>query len=784
MDRERAGKRGKRVLRKTAIGIGCLILLFFIIDLISPVNTRLLFAPVIRARDGKVLHAYMAADNQWRLETKLDEITPELKKAIVFKEDKCFYWHPGINLLSVIRAAANNIRHVRRTSGASTITMQVARMLSPKPRTFLNKCIEMFRALQLEVHYSKSAILQLYLNLVPYGSNIQGVKAASLLYFSKTPDQLSLAEITALSIIPNRPNSLVIGKDNALICKERNKWLSRFQQAGIFPQSTINDALNEPLTAYRHNAPNGVPQFSQRLRKGYPGSTEIRSTLDATMQQKAENIVSEYVSQLKLKNINNAAVLILDNKTHEVIAYLGSSDFADKFNYGQVDGVHALRSPGSTLKPFLYALSFDRGTITPRSVIADVPICLKGYSPENYDRLFRGNVTAEFALCNSLNIPAVKLLDKQGVDNFIGKLSDAGFMSIWQKRKKMGLSLILGGCGVRLDELTPMFEAFANNGVYYPLQFTFAEKKENAPSAKSAGPAKGVRLLSAGADYMLTHILSELHRPDLPNGYDEAKGIPRIAWKTGTSFGRKDAWSIGYNKRYTIGVWVGNFSAAGVPELSGASTATPLLFQLFNAVDHNAANEWLEVPGELAFRLVCAESGRIPADFCRNQIMDYYLPGISSNEKCEHLRETWVSADGKYSYCTSCLPPNGYVTKLLPNIPSELIAFYDASHIAHDPIPTHNPACTRSFQGEHPVITSLTNGMTYLIMDKGEQKFQLACTAATDVQKVYWYINDKYYATANSGQKLFFSASTPVVKISCTDDKGRNSNIRIKVKFI
>ena len=776
-------------MKQAAVRVIGAILLFFISDWITPVNTDLPFAPIVEAKDGTVLHAYMAKDQQWRIKTRLNEITPELKKAIIFKEDKHFYHHFGINPVSIGRAFINNIFSLKRTSGASTITMQVARMLSPKPRSYLNKCIEMFRALQLEVHYNKEEILQLYLNLVPYGSNIQGVKAASLLYFNKTPDQLSLAELTALSIIPNRPNSLVMGKDNALIIRERNKWLNRFGRENVFPKSIINDALQEPLTAYRHNAPNCVPQFALRMRRSYPGQLEIRSALDEQMQKKAESIVANYVTQLKLHNINNASVLIVDNKTHKVLTYIGSSDFADTFHYGQVDGVRALRSPGSTLKPLLYGLSFDRGIITPKTIIADVPINIKGYTPENYDRLFRGKVTVEYALSNSLNIPAVKLLDKEGIDNFINRLSESGFTSIWQMRKKIGLSVILGGCGVRLEELTALYTSFANDGRYYPLQFTVTDSTQNDTKNKTAPAAnntsgKGIEILSPSANYMLTRILSELHRPDLPNAYDEAKGIPRIAWKTGTSYGRKDAWSIGYNKRYTIGVWLGNFSGQGVPELSGAITATPLLFQLFNAIDHNAANEWLNPPNGLAFHLVCAETGKVPNDFCNNEVMDYYIPGVSANEKCDHYKEVWLSSDEKYSYCTSCLPPNGYKTKLLPNTPADLAAWYDASHIAYQMIPAHNPACTRTLAGQPPVITSLTNGMTYLVIDKEQQKLQLACTSANDVQKVYWYINDKFFAATHAGQKIFFNATSTVLKISCTDDKGRNTNIEIKVQFI
>jgi penicillin-binding protein 1C len=756
---------------------------FIMLDLLSPVNTNIPFATVLEGRDGNTLHAWMAQDQQWRMKARLDEISPELKKAIVYKEDKHFYHHPGINPLALGRALVNNIFYARRTSGASTITMQVARMLDPKPRTYFNKSIEMFRALQLEAHYSKDEILQLYLNIVPYGSNIQGVKAAALLYFNKTPDHLSLAEIAALSIIPNRPNSLVLGRDNPLIVQQRNKWLNRFLNDKVFTPSTITDALAEPLTARRHNAPNAVPQLAWRLKKQRPLISGLHSAIVPSMQQKAEEIVKNYMNELKRSNINNAAVLIVNNKTHQVVTYIGSSEFADAYHYGQVDGVRALRSPGSSLKPLLYALCFDRGLATPKTIIADIPINIHGYMPENYDQAFRGNVTVDYALSHSLNIPAVKLLEQEGTENFIRKMSDAGFTSVWLRRKDLGLSIILGGCTVRLEELVALYSAFANNGQYFPLQFIIDStggRKANAP---------GVQVISPASCYMLTRVLTELHRPDLPNGYDQARSLPRIAWKTGTSYGRKDAWSIGYNKQYTIGVWLGNFSGMGVPDLSGSTTATPLLFQLFNAIDHNAGADWLEQPAETAFRLVCAETGKVPNDFCHNQIMDYYIPGISGNERCDHFQEIYLSADEQFSFCTSCLPPAGYKTKLLRNIPADLTAYYDAAHITYSRLPQHNPMCTRTFHDSPPVITSLTNGKTYLIMKKELQKLQLSCTVAGDVHKVYWYVNDKFFSATNANQKLFFlpqlySNASPTLKISCTDDKGRNANIEIHLRFI
>ncbi|RYE25818.1 MAG: penicillin-binding protein 1C [Sphingobacteriales bacterium] len=768
--------------RKAFAIVFATVALFFLFDIILPVNTHVVYTPVITSRSGSILHAYLTSDQQWRMNTRLDEITPELRDAIIFKEDKHFYRHFGINPLAIGRAAINNIFRLKRTSGASTITMQVARMLVPKRRTYLNKLVEMFRAMQIELHYSKDEILQMYLNLVPYGSNIQGVKAASVLYFDKSPNQLSLAELTALSIIPNRPNSLVMGKDNALIVKERNKWLLRFKKAGIFRNNIIHDALQEPLTAYRHNAPAAIPQLALRMRYAYPQAGTIHTTIDAGMQAKVEELVANYTGTLRLHGINNAAVLVVDNKTHNVLTYIGSPDFNDRVHNGQVDGVVAVRSPGSTLKPLLYALAFDAGMATPKTMITDVPVNIKGYMPENYDLSFHGNVSVEYSLCNSLNIPAVKVLDKLGTPAFVGALSKSGFISVWQNRKKVGLSMILGGCGVRLDELTGLYSCFANNGNFYPLQYTIAQPDKKTV-VQDTSKRSGVQIITPESAYMLTDILSQLHRPDLPNLSDLAQSLPRIAWKTGTSYGRKDAWSVGYNQRYTIGVWIGNFNAVGVPELSGAGVATPLLFQLFNSIDRNSHSEWLRPPAGLAYRFVCSQTGALPGDFCEDQVMDAYIPGISSNHRCSHLKEVYITADEKYSYCTSCMPVNGYKIKTYPNIPPELSVYYEINNIPYTKVPMHNPACNRMFDGQAPVINSLSNGSTYIVADK-QQQLQLSCMVGNDVQQVYWYINDKFYSANAAAEKTFFTPTTPLVKISCTDDKGRTTNLNVKVKYM
>ena len=568
-----------RFFKRLGIVFLSLIALFFILNFIFPLPDKIEYSTVITDNKGEIVNAYLTSDQKWRMKTNLEEISPLLQKTIIAKEDKHFYSHPGVNPVAVARAFFNNLFKMRRTSGASTITMQVAKALEPGKRNIWSKIREMFRAFQLELKYSKKEILQLYLNLVPYGGNIEGVKAASLLYFNKDPDHLSLAEITSLSIIPNKPGALVIGKDNDLIIKERNRWLKKFADDKVFTQKEIEDALAEPLIAKRLQVPHYIPHLSYKLKRqsSKKDAVLIKTNIDLNTQMKTEKLVEDYSRAQKLKNIRNAAVVIIDNETHKVITYVGSADFRDSSDGGQVNGAMAIRQPGSTLKPLLYAMCFDEGLLTPKTVITDVAVNYEGYAPENYDQKFNGYVTIEYALEHSLNIPAVKSLKMLGHERFISKLADCGFKQIQKDRRKLGLSLILGGCGTNLEELTALFSSFANEGTYISPSFTTNDTAHHR-----------VKLISSAADYMINEILSKVNRPDFPLNWTATEHMPKIAWKTGTSYGRRDAWSIGYNKKYTVGVWVGNFSGAGAAELSGANVATPLLFRIFNTIDYDS----------------------------------------------------------------------------------------------------------------------------------------------------------------------------------------------------
>lgn len=760
------------LVKRLVIATGVLFLLFIVLNLLFPLRIETDYSVIITDSKGEVVNAFLTKDDKWRMKTELEEISPLLRKTIIAKEDRYFYSHPGVNVFAIGRAAFNNILKMRRTSGASTITMQVARALEKRPRTLWGKIVETFRAFQLEWKYSKDEILQMYLNLVPYGGNIEGVKAASLLYFKKNPDHLSLAEITALSIIPNRPSSLVMGKNNDLILKERNRWLHKLSEDGVFTKKEIEDALSEPLHASRGVVPRYMPHLSLKL-KNSTGSHLVKTNIVLNTQLKIEKLTEDYVRTLKLGNIRNAAVVIIDNRTNKVITYVGSAGFYDTTDGGQVNGAAAIRQPGSTLKPLLYGLCMDEGLLTPKQVLHDVPVNYNGYAPENYDQKFQGYVTVEYALEHSLNIPSVKSLRQLGKDKLIGKLAACDFRQIQKDRGKLGLSMILGGCGTTLEELTALFSSFANNGTYIAPQYI-----------NSGGKGKRVQVLSHASAYLITDILSKVNRPDFPLNWSATEHMPKIAWKTGTSYGRRDAWSIGYNRNYTVGVWVGNFSGQGVAELSGAQTATPLLFKIFNTLDYDSNSDWFAPPKDCDLRQVCSETGLPPGPFCTNLISDHFIPLVSSTAVCHHIQELKVSADSSLSYCETCAPSSGYTKKLYAVIAPDMQDYLRTSGTAYQVIPPHNPDCEKIFRGDGPIITSPLAESEYFINRKDPEPLQLSATTANDVTKVYWYINDEFYKSAPASEKQFFVPKEGKVKISCTDDKGRNRNIRILVKYV
>ena len=804
----------RQFLKKTikfffkAVTIGLLsgVLLFFVFNYFFPLKLDISYSQLVLDNKGEILYGFLSKDDKWRFQTELDEISPTLKETILYKEDRWFYYHFGINPFSVGRAAARNIWTGRRTSGASTITMQVVRLLEPKPRTYLNKIIETFRAFQLELNLSKDEILQLYLNLIPYGGNIEGVKSASLLYFGQEPEKLSLAQITALTIVPNRPTTLGFSTNSEReywvttqkIEKERNKWLERFQKNKLFKDEIINDALAEPLAINFRKMNREAPHFAFFLHSKYPAENVLETTLDRTIQQKVEQISQNYTRRLGKLGIYNSAILVVDNQTKEIRAYVGSQDFYDTLHNGQVDGVQAYRSPGSTLKPLIYGMAFDEGFLTPKRKLLDVPIDYDGYTPENFDKHFNGEVSVEIALAYSLNVPAVNTLKELSVFKTVSRLSDASFSQIEADKHKLGLSLALGGCGVSLEEMVGLFSAFATKGTFEkPHYLRKNEDKKQDENYSITENDFSFQLLSEESAYMISDILTKVERPDFPSDYQNSKNVPKISWKTGTSYGRRDAWSIGYNAHYTIGVWVGNFNGQSSEYLTGAQVATPLLFQLFGSVDYAATDEEIKRPFTLKERLVCSETGKVPSDFCESVLKDFYIPTISKSDKCQHLKKVFVSkkkenTENQVSYCSFCLPNDNsmYETAYFPNIKPELTAYYLNENLPIRSVPPHNPNCTHIFKDKNfPQIISLAENREYILEDDSTQLL-LQCRTAADISSVFWYINDKFLKESKPSERVFFSPfdfenlndTKGKTKISCTDNKGRNTNIWIRLK--
>ncbi len=762
-------KSVKRILSVVAAAA----LLFLLLDLVFPVDTGIDFSGTLTDRDNNVIAATLNSSDKWRFRAELEELSPKLTDVTIFKEDRYFYYHPGINIFSLARAFFSNLFFGERTLGASTITMQTVRMLKPKERSYLNKFIEMFRALQLELHYSKDEILEMYFNLLPYGGNIEGAKTASILYLGINPAGMSLSQAAALSVIPQNPNKYRIGRYNSAIEKKKNLILNTLAGSSVFPQKEISGALAEPFHSSRKEIPNYAPHLLNRLAGEYPLKNAIHSKIDSRIQIEASSIIKNYIDNQKLNGIYNAAAIVIDNKTLDVLAYVGSNNFYDSRHSGQVDGIRAVRSPGSALKPLVYAMGFDDGMITPRRVILDVPINSSEYSPDNYSGSFRGEVTVEQSLIHSLNVPAVRVAMDIGCDNFIDRLCKAGFKTVEKKKKGLGLSVVLGGCGVTLEELAGMYSGFGNKGKIRNLRYT-GDKKYDTNT---------VAVCSPEAAYMISDILMKSARPDVLYGYLSGKDMPIIAWKTGTSYGRRDAWSIGYNPRYTVGVWAGNFSGAASSELTGAKTATPLMFEIFRILG-SAGNDKFIKPDGLYTRQVDQETGLLPGEYTTHTVDDLYIPLVSSSEISNNYSKIFVSMDETVSYCSDCLPEGNYKEKVYKRIPPDLASYYEKYSLNYEKIPAHNQECPRIFSGKPPVISYPVAGQEYLLQKSGDSRIMLQCFTANDVQDVYWYINDKFYTKARNDEKIFFRPNNKgKIKISCSDDMGRNSDIEINVSF-
>ena len=530
----------------------------------APLGRDLEVSTLVLDRNGKLLRAYLTSEGRWRLPATRDQVDPRYLDALLTYEDKRFYHHRGVDPLGMTRAAFQLVTHGRIVSGGSTLTMQVARLLEPRQERSLDaKLRQAVRALQLEQALSKDEILGLYLTLAPYGGNLEGIRAASLAYFGKEPRRLTLGEAALLVALPQSPEFRRPDRFPAAAKPARDRVLDRIASHGLFSNAEIERAKKEPVPRARNPMPLLAPHAADQAASASPTQRVLRLTIDGGLQRTLETLAYDRAVALGPPSIS-VAIVVVDNATGEVLARVASPDYFDERRAGQVDLTEAVRSPGSALKPFIYGLGFEDGLIHPETLIEDRPIRYGGYHPENFDLTFQGTVTVRRALQQSLNVPAVAVLQEVGPSRLIARLAQAGVPLVLPKREVApGLALGLGGVGVRLTDLTMLYAGLARQGTVAPL----VERFGSPPS-----PPK--RLIEPVAAWYVASVLIGTPPPENAAG-------GRIAFKTGTSYGYRDAWAVGFDGKRTIGVWAGRPDGAPVPGLAGRVTAAPILFDAF-----------------------------------------------------------------------------------------------------------------------------------------------------------------------------------------------------------
>jgi len=765
------GLPGTRRLRWLMACIAAPFVLLGVSFIVDPPPPPKPYSSVVLDRNGEFLHAFLARDGMWRLRTDPEQIPPRLKSILLQKEDRWFAIHPGVNPFALARALVQNLRSGKVVSGGSTITMQIARMLEPKERTYGNKLREVLRAFQLELKYSKKELLEMYLSMVPLGGNVEGLQSAALLYYNTPLDRLNIAQLIDLTLIPGDPQGLQPDRNAPSLFRERTSLASRWLRAGFLRPSDSAVVWQTPAAVERRAPVRRAPHFALRVRSSAGTQSEIRSSLDLRLQTTVEALLSQHLRGWKPRGIQNGAVLVVENNNRAVRAYAGSENFEDAASSGQVDGVRAIRSPGSTLKPFLYALEMEHGDLTPKSRLLDVPYDAEGFQAENYDGTYSGSVFADEALQRSLNVPMVRVLKKRGLPEFLDFLGHLGMASLVAQRRQLGLSMILGGCGITLEELVRAYAAFPGGGTLQELSFSAVDDEARTPRA----------VFSPATAYLVTEILTGLQRPDLPSNFASTLYLSTVAFKTGTSYGRRDAWAIGYTGDFTVGVWIGNPDNRGNPEIVGGKVAAPLLIDILNAVASRNRKKILSLPPEVGVRTICAVSGLEPTPRCRHQITDLYAERTTNLRSCDVCKEYLLSPDGKQTYCSSCLGSSKFQRAIYLDVPADLVNFWRATGILHDVPPAHNPACPRVFPGDGPAIVSPSQETTYYLVAP-RQELALLAGSAADVRAHAWYLDDRFLGSRPPGDRLFVTVAEGIHAITCVDDHGRSTKIQITVK--
>ena len=725
----------------------------------------------VEYRDGRPAYVFLSRDDKWRLPVALDEVDPSFVAALVALEDRRFWRHDGVDPIAIARAAITDAIHARRVSGGSTLTMQLARLLEPRPRTIRSKLVDMFRAVQLDLRLTKREILEEYLSRTPYGGNVEGVESAAWSYFGHGARHLTPLEISTLLAVPQGPRLFAPRPANTeRLRARRDAILDKLIAAGVWPAAdaaaATAEAAGAPPPDRLRRMPREAAHAAIALRRRHPGEVHVRSTLDPGAQALAEREVQLRRAELARKGIFGGAIVAVDHRTREVVALVGSLDFLDADHGGQIAMFQRPRSPGSTLKPLLYALAIDRGLVLPEYLVADVPTLYGTYQPRNFDGDWSGLVTLRDAMARSLNLPFVDLLGQLGVESFVGELGRMGVAAERTTPGQYGLSMIVGGIQLTPLELAGLYATLAEDGVYRPLRLT------------SASPVRtGLPIFGPGAAALTREALAQRDRPDFPKRRD-VTGVPAaIHWKTGTSFGFRDAWAVGSGPAYTVVVWTGNVDNQPSAELVGSEAAGPLLFDVLEGLAGRATAALPAPHDDLIDVEVCAYSGHIAGDACPDRVKVHAPVHAVPITPCPYHQAYDVDRATGRAVVPACRKPGrGYDRKSFVVLPSAVTAWLTDRHRAVPEAPVFDDDCAADVAAAPPVMTTPGEGQVVSLIPGVPASRQLVpLSASTHAPAVTWFVDGVLVGSAAADQRVYWTPAVGRHEIVVADDAGRKA---------
>lgn len=738
---------------------------------------------------NELIAAQIAKDGQWRF-PQSDSVPIKFAKCITIFEDEYFYKHPGINPFSILKSIKRNVNSNKIKSGGSTITMQVARMMRHNQyRTYFQKIIEIILAIRIECSYKKSSILNLYASNAPFGSNVVGLQAAAWRYFGRDAGKLTWAESALLAVLPNSPSLIYPGKNQIALLKKRNRLLKKLVDKNVIDNATYNLSLQEDLPQKPFPIPQIAPHLLSRCIIQNGSAKLFYSTINKNLQIQITNLLNKHIQNLSANQINNACAIVAETETGNVLAYVGNSYSLKNEHQNFVDVANSPRSTGSILKPFLYAFMLNENKILPNTLLEDVPTQIGSYGPKNFNLTYDGLVPANQAIARSLNVPAVKMLKEYGAEKFHYRLKQLGFKTFTKPTTHYGLSLILGGgeatlwdvCGAyasmgrALITYNNVRNKYATNN-YYSLNYL---KNNNSQKIKAT---QTTDLLGAASIWSTFNAMTELLRPQDYVGWMQFLSKNKIAWKTGTSFGFRDAWAVGLNAKYTVAIWVGNADGEGRPDLTGTSCAAPLMFSIFNILPQKI---WFIKPTSDFIKLkVCKQSGYKANSICPDVILQDVKVGAEKTSQCPFHKLIHLDETKQYRVNSNCYPVNK-----MQHLPWFVVSptqeyFFKQHSLFYKPLPNFLPSCSSELSiSQLDIIYPREGFKIYVPIDQSDKRSTciLKATHKNNNATLFWHLDGEYVSSTQKYHQLSILPSTGKHTLVITDSEGESRECRFEV---